>query len=369
MEQTYLGGDARASIESLHRRNHLQVLLVGWAVYVVDVIVSWNGVWGYGGDAPERVLFILIGAVFIVRLLVRRAVAPAWERTGFVLLTLAFLGHAFLSISVQGLSASTLLSAGLWLYLVYVYAFYVLSARGARWYTGATWVLAWLAGLPAALSPSATAASLAAFVQFQGGGLVAIIVASALAVWRTALGEAQVRVQEAEQDSLTDLLTAQANRRGAELAVRRELARARRTGEPFGLILLDIDHFKELNDTYGHRIGDAVLSELARVVRETLRGEDELGRWGGEEFVVVAPNTGPDEALHLAERLRVRLEAHRWQAGSVTASFGVTVYRRGDDLERLVRRADDAMYRAKGLGRNRCELEPAPSGGAGDAQA
>jgi diguanylate cyclase (GGDEF)-like protein len=361
------GGDARATIESIRRRNHLQVLLVGWVVYVVDVGLSWNGTWGYGGDAPERLLFILLGAVFIVRLLVRRAVARGWELAGFVLLTAAFLAHLFVSLTVQGLSASTLLSAGLWLYLVYVYAFYVLSARGARWFTGATWALAWLVGLPAALSPSTTAANLAAFIQFQGGGLVAVILASALAVWRTALGEAQARVQEAERESLTDLLTAQANRRGTEITVRRELARARRTGETFGLILLDIDHFKDLNDAYGHRVGDAVLSELARVVRDTLRTEDELGRWGGEEFVVVAPNTGPEEGLRLAERLRERLEAHRWQAGSVTASFGVTVHRRGDDLEQLVRRADAAMYRAKALGRNRCELEPAALGGDGDA--
>ncbi len=367
MVGTHPGIDAHASIERIHLRNHLQVLLVGWFVYVADVALSRTGMWGYGGDVPARLLVILIGAVFIVRLLVRRAVSRPWELTGLVLLTIAFLAHAFLALTVQGLSAATLLSAGLWLYLIDIYAFYVLSARSARWFTGVSWSLIWLAGLPAALAPATTFADVAAFLQFQGGGLVAIVLASALAAWRTALGEAQVRMQEAERESLTDLLTGQANRRATELAVRREIARSRRSGSPFALILFDIDGFKVLNDVHGHGAGDAVLMELAAVVRDTLRTEDELGRWGGEEFLVVAPNTGADEALGLAERLRAVLELHAWDVRPVTASFGVTAYRRGDVLERLVERADDALYRAKARGRNCCELEP--PGGGGEAPA
>ncbi len=363
MLATHPGSDTRASIERIHRRNHLQVLLVGWLVYVADVALSWAGVWGYGGDAPARLLVILIGAVFIVRLSVRRAVSRPWELTGFVLLTVAFLAHAFLALIAQGLSAATLLSAGLWLYLIDIYAFYVLSARSARWFTGVSWSLTWLAGLLAALVRATTFANVAAFVQFQGGGLVAMVLASALVAWRTALGEAQIRVQEAERESLTDQLTGQANRRATELTVRREIARSRRSGSPFAVILFDIDSFKVLNDVHGHGAGDAVLMELAAVARATLRAEDELGRWGGEEFLVVAPNTGADEALGLAERLRAILERHAWHVHPVTASFGVTAYRRGDALERLVARADDALYRAKARGRNCCELDLPGDGG------
>lgn len=351
------GIDGNASIERIRRHNHLQVLLVGSIVYVADVALSWAGVWGYGGDAPARLAVVLIAAAFIVRLSVRRTVSRPWELAGLVLLTVAFLVHAFLALNGQGLSAATLLSAGLWLYLVDVYAFYVLAARQARWFTGVTWSLTWLAGLPAALAPATTLPDVAAFVQFQGGALVAIVLTSALVAWRTALGEAQLRLEEAERDSLTDMLTGQPNRRATELTIRREIARSRRSGFPFGLILLDIDHFKVLNDVHGHRTGDAVLMELARLVRATLRTEDELGRWGGEEFLVVAPNTGPDEALGLAERLRLAIERHAWLARQVTASFGVTVYRRGDALEPLFKRADDALYRAKERGRNRCELD------------
>ncbi|MEJ2357001.1 MAG: GGDEF domain-containing protein, partial [Deinococcales bacterium] len=202
-----------------------------------------------------------------------------------------------------------------------------------------------------------------AFVQYQAGGLVAIVLASALASWRTALGEANERAQQARRESLTDLLTGQWNRRALELAIRREVARSRRTGVPFSLILLDVDHFKALNDVHGHAAGDAVLMEVASVVRGGLRAGDELGRWGGEEFMVVAPDTRPDEALKLSERLRVRLQGHRWPRGSVTASFGVTAYRRGDDLEPLFERADEALYRAKQMGRNRCDLVLAGSRG------
>ena len=348
---------ASAGIQRIHLRNHLQVLSVGWLVYVADVAMSWSGRYGYGGDAPERLALVVLGLVFMVRLVVRRRVSRAWEVAGFSLLAGAFLIHAVLALQVRGVSATTLLASGLWLYLIYVYAFYVLSVRAARWFAGGAWLASGLAALPALLGPGVGGADVVAFVRYQGGGLVAIVLASALSAWRTALGEAQLRVEQAERDSLTDLLTGQPNRRALQLAVHRELARSRRSGAPFSLILLDIDSFKVLNDVHGHGVGDAVLMELALELRDGLRAGDELGRWGGEEFLLVAPATGPEDALQLAERLRGRLEALAWQVGRVTASFGVTTYRRGDGLEHLFKRADDALYRAKELGRNRCELE------------
>jgi diguanylate cyclase (GGDEF)-like protein len=312
---------------------------------------------------PERLLVVVLGAVLIVRLVVRRAVSRAWEVAGFVALTLALLGHAVLALQKGGLGAETLLSSGLWLYLVYVYAFYVLPVPAARLVAGATWATTLAAAVLAELGSPRPGVGIVAFVQYQAGGLVAIVLASALASWRTALGEANERAQQARRESLTDLLTGQWNRRALELAIGREVARSRRTGVPFSLILLDVDHFKALNDVHGHAAGDAVLMEVASVVRGGLRAGDELGRWGGEEFMVVAPDTRPDEALKLSERLRVRLQGHRWPRGSVTASFGVTAYRRGDDLEPLFERADEALYRAKQMGRNRCDLVLAGSRG------
>ena len=348
--------DGYLDVQRIRLRSHLLVLVVGWWVYVVDLALSWLGLGGYAGDAPERLVVVALGAVLIVRLAVRRVVSRPWEVAGFAALAAAMLGHAVLALEVRGLRADTLLSAGLWLYLVYVYAFYVLPVPLARLVAGGLWVTLLGVGLAVALGASSRQVDVAAFVQYQAGGLVAIVLASALANWRTALGEANERVQQARQESLTDLLTGQWNRRALQLAIHKEVARSRRSGAPFSLILLDIDHFKDLNDVHGHAVGDAVLMEVAEVVRRGLRDGDELGRWGGEEFMVVAPETGPDQALKLAERLRARLEAHRWSRGPVTASFGVTAYRRGDDLEPLFARADEALYRAKQRGRNGCAL-------------
>lgn len=360
---------ATTDIQRIHLRNHLQVLAVGWLVYVADLAMSWSGRWSYGGDAPERLVLVALGAVFMGRLAVRRQVSRSWEVAGFSLLATALLAHVVVAVQARGPSAATLLASGLWLYLVYVYAFYVLSVRTARWFAGIVWLASGVAAVPAFLGPNVGGGDLVAFVQFKGGGLVAIVLASALSAWRTALGEANLRAEQAERESLTDLLTGQPNRRAMQLAVHRELARSRRTGAPFSLILLDIDSFKVLNDAHGHGVGDAVLMELARELRDGLRAGDELGRWGGEEFLLVAPATGTDDALQLAERLRGRLESHAWQVGQVTASFGVTTSRPGDGLEHLFKRADDALYRAKELGRNRCEVElgGAPRGGPGRA--
>lgn len=348
---------ADEAVQRVHLRSHLQVLAVGWLVYVADVALSAAHVWGYGGDTPLRWVVVVLGAAFLVRLSLRRRVSRRWEVAGFSLLTVAMLAHAGLAVYGEGLSARTLLSSGLWLYLIYIYAFTVLSAGGARWFAGGTWAAVTALALPAAAAPTTGREALAALAQYQGGGLVAIVLASALASWRSALGAAQLRAEEAERRSLTDILTGQPNRRALQLEIHREIARSRRTGLPFSLMLLDVDRFKALNDRHGHAAGDAVLMEIARVARACLRAEDDLGRWGGEEFVVVAPSTGPDQALRLAERLRARLERYDWAVEAVTASLGVTTYRRGDTLERLFERADAALYRAKELGRNRCELE------------
>ncbi len=358
------GALQRSEVEQLRRRNHLSILSVGLLFYVCDVILSWVGAWGYAGDAPARLAFVALGLMLLVRMQVRHAVGRSWEVWSFQLLTVGMLAHAVLAVAAQGLSADSLLSSGLWLYLVYVYAFYVLSSPSAVRLTLTTWSLFTVAGLVLIVSGDVRIEGLAAFVQFQGGGLVAIVLAAALSGWRRALDDASERIADVERESLTDALTGQPNRRALQIAIRREIARARRSGAPFSLLLLDVDGFKALNDVHGHPAGDVVLREIGAVLRGALRVEDEMGRWGGEEFMVVAPATDADAGLHLADRLRAALEEHRWSVGSVTASFGVTVYRQGDGLEHLFKRADDALYRAKQLGRNRSELELAAGGAA-----
>jgi len=152
----------------------------------------------------------------------------------------------------------------------------------------------------------------------------------------------------------TDQLTGVANRRELYSELQKETEKTERYGRPLSIIFFDLDHFKAVNDTYGHDRGDNVLCEVVRSVESVLRATDRLGRWGGEEFVVLAPETDLREASRLAERLRVQIADHRL-APTVTASLGFAQYEAGDTPDTLIKRADQALYKAKILGRNRAE--------------
>jgi len=153
-----------------------------------------------------------------------------------------------------------------------------------------------------------------------------------------------------------DTLTGVYNRRKIEEILESEIERSRRYGNPLSLILIDIDNFKELNDTYGHQTGDRVLKEVARVIRENLRRTDYLGRLGGEEFLVVLPETTPEKARLVAERIRKDIENLDLRVGKLTISAGVTGLKKGDTMESLMNRVDRAMYLAKERGKNRTEI-------------
>ena len=173
-----------------------------------------------------------------------------------------------------------------------------------------------------------------------------------------------IRLARAERDSVRDALTGLPNRRAFERAFAREIERARRARRGLGLALVDIDHFKAVNDELGHDLGDAVLREVARRLADALRETDLVARWGGEEFVLLLPevDAGADEGLGLAvERVRERVAAFPVELGgerpprAVTVSIGLANLARGDQADDLLRRADQALYRAKRGGRNRVE--------------
>ncbi|WP_038054422.1 GGDEF domain-containing protein [Thioalkalivibrio sp. ALJ1] len=152
----------------------------------------------------------------------------------------------------------------------------------------------------------------------------------------------------------TDWLTGLANRLSLGDTLETEMERSRRYGRPLSLIMFDIDHFKDFNDDYGHETGDEVLKKLADTVRKALREADALGRWGGEEFMIVVPETPCKGAATMAEKLRQTVAAMKTSCPiSVTASFGVTDMRPGDTPKTFARRVDEAMYQAKEAGRNR----------------
>ncbi|MCM2329988.1 PAS domain S-box-containing protein/diguanylate cyclase (GGDEF) domain-containing protein [Geopseudomonas sagittaria] len=161
--------------------------------------------------------------------------------------------------------------------------------------------------------------------------------------------------------TITDPLTGIHNRRYFLDQLDIELERRTRTGRPLSLVMLDIDHFKRVNDTWGHDAGDQVLQELCRRIGARLRRIDLFCRLGGEEFVIICPETDASQAAHLAEALRRLVQGTPFaQAGQVTASFGVSSARPGDSHGSLLQRADQALYAAKGGGRNRVCGETAP---------
>jgi len=173
--------------------------------------------------------------------------------------------------------------------------------------------------------------------------------------------EALERANELLQREATmDALTGIANRRKYDDALAVEIARVRRHPAPLSVMMFDIDNFKLVNDSYGHHIGDLVLVELAQLVRNGLRFEDVFARWGGEEFVILLPQTDLAAGAELAERLRREVQRNHFStADSVTCSFGVARLRKDDDAGGLMRRVDRALYRAKNSGRNRVlEEEP-----------
>ena len=168
----------------------------------------------------------------------------------------------------------------------------------------------------------------------------------------------------AQKDPLTGL----ANRRSLASFVTEQLILFRHSGRRFSAIMVDLDHFKKVNDGLGHSAGDRVLAQIAQVLLESSREIDLAGRYGGDEFVLVLPNTSLEQAATIAERIRAELRSTNRVVPigipEVTASFGVAESCSGDDWDSLIARADAALYEAKQHGRNRAHvsrLRPSPS--------
>lgn len=176
-------------------------------------------------------------------------------------------------------------------------------------------------------------------------------------------GEAEAlrsRVNEERNQAMTDALTGIPNRLAYEQRLEQEVARWKRFGTPLVLVVWDIDHFKRVNDRFGHKAGDKVLRTLANVLADNIRETDFVARYGGEEFAMLMTGSELDVCLHVAEKLRGAVEAtgfhFRDQAVTITTSCGLAEMRDGDSTEQWFERADRALYLAKQEGRNRCEL-------------
>jgi diguanylate cyclase (GGDEF)-like protein len=316
------------------------------------------------GHAVFIVLFHLFGSTLLVAAnivsvsiyagclaLVRR------RRYGTViaLVWLELLGHAALAGWVMGWDSGFHYYALILLSLVFVNPHHALPTR----VTHAMLLVAtyigmdvWLRDLPPliAVGPMAQAGMRYANIAtcFVTLGLLAHFYARTVA-------EAERRLHAmASTDSLTGLLN---RRRMLEIAGY-ELARNSRATQPLSMLVGDIDHFKDVNDSHGHAHGDAVLKAIARLLEDTVRREDSVARWGGEEFLLLLPGTPAAEAAAIADRIRIAVAAGDFRGTlghPVTMTFGVSQWRPGESVDDCIARADRALYRGKKAGRNRTE--------------
>ena len=176
---------------------------------------------------------------------------------------------------------------------------------------------------------------------------------------KRSLEEAFVALEHAASH---DALTGIYNRRQLNEILQQELRRAERYGTQFSVCLIDLDHFKSINDTYGHGAGDAVLAAFAGMLTDCMRDTDHVGRYGGEEFLVVMSGTSREGAIITADRIRVMAKSRPFKGlpdtFRLTVSAGMASHVKGESIEQTVTRADTALYRAKHLGRDRIEFAP-----------
>jgi diguanylate cyclase len=183
---------------------------------------------------------------------------------------------------------------------------------------------------------------------------------------REQVAKLRSNLAEANELGMRDPLTSLGNRRFFDTNLLKEIKEAQSDSSEMCLVMADLDHFKKVNDKFGHPVGDMVLKLFGELVSNNIKGRDTAARYGGEEFAIIFPQTKLDDAAHITNSIRNQLEAKQWilsasgqRIGTITASFGVARLRRGEDPEDLLKRVDAKLYEAKVSGRNRVTVDSA----------
>ena len=273
--------------------------------------------------------------------------------TSFSLFMLVSMSFTLFIDHPVGAEVGDMAGAGYWFPVTYGLAFVIFGAQLGRKLAFTLFTASFVMGLIYLVSITPEMARREILVMSQiytANALVLLLFISVATMTRM-----QTRyASNMERIANTDPLTGLGNRRRLEALLNHEVTRTERYDRIFCIILFDIDHFKKINDLHGHDIGDTVLKNIGNLFSSHVRAVDTIGRWGGEEFLIVTPELELTEACALAERLLMTLRTYHFsQVGSVTASFGVTQFCDTDTMLSLYKRADDAMYKAKTTGRNK----------------
>ena len=322
--------------------------LVGWGLQrlaVTDVAVF-----------EDRLLigtaawFALMGVFFWVLPSVRRALEMAFC-AGLAVLFAVRLTYAVYFLGPDGSIGEELTKFGFWIPAFFGLQFLWFGIdTGRRTAIGYLAIMAMIA-LPAVSSGGISLAGVYSLSMLLLAGAVSIFVYHVLGRTLIQLGAG---MRAMEHIAVVDHLTGIANRRGLDERLTEEAAHVRRYGGRFSILLIDLDHFKHVNDLHGHEAGDVVLCDIARILAAECRDTDTVGRWGGEEFLAVLHQAGVQQAAEVANRMRAAVAEHRFPCGvDATISIGIAECDTQEPIHELVARADGALYLAKDAGRNR----------------
>jgi diguanylate cyclase (GGDEF)-like protein len=341
-----------------------KVFLIGTPVGVLSILVVWAIDLKQNTITTANIFILPVLAVLFLSLTVLywQHIIPlqGFELTVYGLVLVYGLSQFAATImTMTFLNTSLSPTVIIWLPFVYILSFLILRKNRALQFSALFFLATLILGIASfihflAAGQAFPNITLLIQIYFSGGFYIAVLylVSHIKELYFSEHGLANDMSKLAMIDSLTQV----DNRRLLTQLLREEVNRALRHNLPLSVILFDLDQFKTINDSFGHNAGDVVLQEVAGVLRQATRTSDPFGRWGGDEFLVVATNTDGKQAVELAYRLRETMENCAFSAvGKVTASFGITTYQNGDSPETLIRRADMGLYKAKSGGRNRVE--------------
>lgn len=327
---------------------------------IPNLLVIWYFIQADDPFARVSYILMLLHNIWALNALLKAKQSLQFiERTTLTVLIFIWLSRALYTSFLASTAVQNLANQDVYLgyILICVLAYVVFDNASALKIAASIFVFS-LALASTQFLPASSPTGYVAILQFHAYLAFIIGAIHILSHIKTELSESQAKTDMLELIAFKDSLTGLNNRRRVYEALKNNLVIAERYARPFSLILLDIDHFKQINDAHGHDVGDLVLKEFANLISLHVRKTDIVGRWGGEEFLIVCHETPLEEVSHLAERMCKVIAKHTFPTvKQVTASFGAVSHSEGITAEDMLKSADLLLYEAKNSGRNQVKSQ------------